>query len=132
MPGQRLSIVLCTYNGAAFLPQQPECLLLPAWQPDEIVIGDDVSTDDTGTILKAFPGETRLRGIEVKRMRDTSHLCVSEIFRPCLGTRRATSRGHAAHLPSMISCAVVNVHRRPSIVSLPHLIRMPEFQQCLL
>lgn len=74
MRGQRLSIVLCTYNGAAFLSRQLESFLSQTRQPDEIVIGDDASTDGTRDILEAFSEEASSRGIEVKLMRHASNL----------------------------------------------------------
>src|SRR5579872_584318 len=50
----RLSVALCTYNGAAYLPSQLESIAAQERLPDELVATDDCSTDDTLEILEAF------------------------------------------------------------------------------
>ncbi len=54
----RISVAMCTYNGAEFLPAQLESIITQSRPPDEIVICDDRSTDDTQAILKNFAGES--------------------------------------------------------------------------
>lgn len=49
---------MCTYNGAAFLPAQLESIVTQSRPPDEIIICDDRSTDDTQTLLKKFATES--------------------------------------------------------------------------
>jgi len=53
-PGRRISIALCTYNGARFLGEQLESYLTQTRLPDEIVVCDDGSTDGTPEILARF------------------------------------------------------------------------------
>ncbi len=50
----RVSVALCTYNGADYLPAQLESLASQTRLPDELVVFDDASTDDTWRILEAF------------------------------------------------------------------------------
>lgn len=54
MPALKLSIALCTYNGARYLPEQLESYLSQQRRPDELVVGDDGSTDRTLEILNQF------------------------------------------------------------------------------
>ena len=49
-----VSIALCTYNGARFLPQQLDSLLAQTYSNLEIVISDDRSTDNTLIILNDY------------------------------------------------------------------------------
>lgn len=63
---QRVSIVMCTFNGQAHLQPQLDSLLAQTHRPDEIVICDDASTDDTLATLRAFEPLARSRGIDVK------------------------------------------------------------------
>ena len=49
-----ISISMCTYNGARFLPEQLDCLANQSRQPDEVVICDDCSSDNTVEILNAW------------------------------------------------------------------------------
>jgi glycosyltransferase involved in cell wall biosynthesis len=51
---RRISIALCTRNGARFLEEQLESYLAQTRKPDELVACDDGSTDDTMAILEAF------------------------------------------------------------------------------
>ncbi|MFT6754528.1 MAG: glycosyltransferase involved in cell wall biosynthesis, partial [Candidatus Azotimanducaceae bacterium] len=50
----KISIALTTYNGAAYLQAQLNSYLVQERLPDELVVCDDVSTDETVTILEAF------------------------------------------------------------------------------
>lgn len=50
----RISVALCTHNGERYLPQQLESLLAQTHLPDELVICDDASEDDTLAILETF------------------------------------------------------------------------------
>lgn len=50
----KISIALCTYNGAEFLQEQLDSYLKQTRLPDELVIGDDCSTDETVNIIEEF------------------------------------------------------------------------------
>jgi len=50
----KISVAMCTYNGAQFLPAQLESIIAQSRVPDEIVICDDGSTDDTRSVLEHF------------------------------------------------------------------------------
>ncbi len=49
-----VSVVMATYNGARFLPEQLDSLARQTCLPDELVVSDDYSTDDTREIISAF------------------------------------------------------------------------------
>jgi glycosyltransferase involved in cell wall biosynthesis len=49
-----ISVAMCTYNGARFLPQQLESIAKQFRLPDELVICDDGSTDCTAEIVRTF------------------------------------------------------------------------------
>jgi len=50
----KISIALCTYNGAKFLQEQLESIAIQTRTPDEMVICDDQSKDNTLEILRNF------------------------------------------------------------------------------
>jgi len=50
----RISVAMCTYNGADFLPAQLESILAQSRKPDQIVVCDDGSTDETRALLGKF------------------------------------------------------------------------------
>lgn len=52
-----VTIVMATYNGACFLPEQLQSFLDQTHTPDAIVISDDGSTDDTLQILNRFAAD---------------------------------------------------------------------------
>ncbi|MCR4432905.1 MAG: glycosyltransferase [Caldiserica bacterium] len=50
----RTSVCIATYNEAKFLKEQIESLLHQTILPDEIVVSDDSSSDDTPRILEEY------------------------------------------------------------------------------
>jgi glycosyltransferase involved in cell wall biosynthesis len=50
----KISIALTTYNGAAYLQAQLSSYLVQERLPDELIVCDDVSTDETVKILESF------------------------------------------------------------------------------
>lgn len=54
MNNVNISVAMCTYNGALFLAQQLESMLIQTTQPDELIVCDDGSTDQTLEILNSF------------------------------------------------------------------------------
>lgn len=71
---ERISVVLCTYNGQAFLAEQLDSLLAQTRLPDEIVISDDGSQDATWDLLQAFVPRATHRGIDVLLYRQPTNL----------------------------------------------------------
>ena len=54
----KVSIALCTYNGAKYLPSQLESYLAQTYPPDEVTVCDDCSKDETVAILNDFAGRS--------------------------------------------------------------------------
>jgi glycosyltransferase involved in cell wall biosynthesis len=54
MSDVKISVAMCTYNGADFLSEQLESIIAQSRPPDEIVISDDGSIDETQALLKQF------------------------------------------------------------------------------
>jgi glycosyltransferase involved in cell wall biosynthesis len=50
----KVSIALCTYNGANFLPEQLRSFLRQTRPPDELIVCDDRSSDATVKIIEKF------------------------------------------------------------------------------
>lgn len=50
----KLSIALATFNGAQYLEEQLESFTLQTRLPDELIVVDDHSSDETPSILRAF------------------------------------------------------------------------------
>jgi glycosyltransferase involved in cell wall biosynthesis len=66
----RVSIAMCTYNGAVYLPEQLESFARQTLVPHELVVCDDCSSDSTVSIVEDFaraaPFSVRIFRNEVK------------------------------------------------------------------
>ena len=60
----RISIALCTYNGGVYLREQLDSLLAQTRRPDQVVVCDDRSSDDTLAQLEAFAVRAAALGID--------------------------------------------------------------------
>lgn len=84
-----ISIALCTFNGSLFLQEQLESIAQQLRQPDELVICDDGSIDNTISICEAFRRQvdfpvriqqnSKLLGI-AKNYEQAIKLCKSDII----------------------------------------------------
>lgn len=50
----KISVAMCTYNGERFLPQQLDSIAKQTRLPDELVVCDDGSTDQTVEMIRSF------------------------------------------------------------------------------
>ncbi len=69
MSNATISVVMATYNGSKYLSDQLDSLTSQSRLPDEILISDDCSTDDTVAILSRFKNETSLNVRIIRRER---------------------------------------------------------------
>jgi glycosyltransferase involved in cell wall biosynthesis len=51
-----ISVIVCAYNEARYLPACLHSLLAQTRPPDEILVVDNASSDDTGAVARAIPG----------------------------------------------------------------------------
>lgn len=72
-----VSVALCTFNGAPFLRDQLESLAHQSRPPDEIVINDDLSSDSTLDVVRAFERST---SIPIRWERNETQLNVTKNF----------------------------------------------------
>ena len=76
MVGRRISVALCTFDGADFLEEQLASIAAQTIPVDEIVVADDGSTDGTLALLAA--AAVRIPGLRV--LPPTTHLGVTKNF----------------------------------------------------
>jgi glycosyltransferase involved in cell wall biosynthesis len=53
----KVSVALCTYNGARFIEAQLESILWQSWPPDEVIVSDDGSQDQTLEIVRRIANQ---------------------------------------------------------------------------
>ncbi|AMC01351.1 Chondroitin polymerase [Aerococcus viridans] len=56
----RVSVAMCTFNGSKFIKEQLKSIINQTRQPDEIVICDDISTDNTIKLIESILEETNI------------------------------------------------------------------------
>ena len=83
-----VSVALCTYNGAAYLEEQLLSILGQSLRPDEIVVSDDGSTDETlavlGRVVEAWRAEDAAHVVEIMVLRNATALGVTANFEQAL------------------------------------------------
>ncbi|WP_228884140.1 glycosyltransferase family 2 protein [Stenotrophomonas rhizophila] len=83
----RVGVALCTYNGEHYLQEQLDSLLAQTVAVEEVVIGDDGSSDGTLAILERFASRAAALGIHVEVIRHPRNLGYvlnfSEVLRRC-------------------------------------------------
>ena len=63
-----ISIALTTYNGGVYLQEQLESILNQTIQPDEVIISDDNSTDNTILIIQEFKKNAPFKVVFLKNI----------------------------------------------------------------
>jgi glycosyltransferase involved in cell wall biosynthesis len=72
-----ISVVMAAYNGARFIETQLQSIMNQTRAPDEIVISDDNSTDETIRIVESIIGDSK---ISIKVIRSSVNCGYSENF----------------------------------------------------
>ena len=82
----KISIALCTYNGAQFLGEQLASIAAQSRLPDELVVCDDGSTDETLSLVERFAKQAFF---PVRILRNTANLGVAANFQQAIGLCRS-------------------------------------------
>ena len=110
-----VSIVLCTFNGARYLPAQLASYLNQDRLPDELVIGDDGSTDETESLIEEF---ARTAPFPVRFHRNAERLGVGRNFdqaiQRCTGDLIALSDQDDEWRPDKLSRLVELMQQHPT------------------
>jgi glycosyltransferase involved in cell wall biosynthesis len=88
IPQPAISVALCTYNGAEFLPEQLQSLAAQTLKPDELVVFDDGSLDQTLSILRAF--EASNPGFDVRIEQNSTRHGSSQNFQRAIAACRGS------------------------------------------
>jgi glycosyltransferase involved in cell wall biosynthesis len=77
---ERVSVALCTHNGARFVSEQLRSILAQTTPPDEIVLSDDASTDNTVAIATSLVRSFALPDLDFVVLRNPVALGVTANF----------------------------------------------------
>ena len=113
----KLSIALATYNGARFLPEQLESYLRQTRLPDELVISDDGSVDESFAICSRFKESAPF---PVTLLRNDANLGVTGNFekaiRACTGDVIATSDQDDVWHPQKLAVLAAALEADPGVM----------------
>jgi len=112
----RISVAMCTFDGARFLEPQLESFVAQSRLPDELVVCDDRSSDDTLVILEAFAGRAPFPvRIEVNPVRLGSTRNFEKAIGLCTGDLIATSDQDDVWLPEKLALCEAAFARDPTL-----------------
>jgi glycosyltransferase involved in cell wall biosynthesis len=77
-----ISVAMATYNGAAYLRQQLDSILAQTRPPEELVVCDDCSTDETVPILREYAEHSR---VPIRIFVNESNLRSTKNFEKAIG-----------------------------------------------
>jgi glycosyltransferase involved in cell wall biosynthesis len=69
-----VSVALCTYKGERYLAAQLDSILAQTRLPQELVVFDDASPDDTWALLESYAPRIRATGIRLAMHRNVANL----------------------------------------------------------
>lgn len=115
-PSLRISVAMCTFNGARFLQSQLESLAAQTRLPDELVVCDDGSSDDTVRLLEKF---AQRAPFPVRIERNAATMGSTKNFEKaiglCNGELIATSDQDDVWLPEKLALCEMAFARDPSL-----------------
>jgi glycosyltransferase involved in cell wall biosynthesis len=121
-----ISVALCTFNGERFIGEQVQSILAQTSVPDEIVVSDDASSDNTVTIIEDLVGEFNASNggqpLALRVLRNDSPLGVTRNFEQAI----AATTGELIALcdqddrwrPDRVEVAVAQFQSRPRLLLL--------------
>lgn len=116
---ERVSVALCTHNGARFVGEQLRSIVAQTTPPDEIVLSDDASTDDTVAIATSLVGSLALPGLDFIVVRNPVALGVTANFenaiRATTGEMIVLSDQDDLWHPDRLSAALREFASRPDL-----------------
>jgi len=118
----RIGVALCTYNGARYLQAQLDSVLAQSMPVDEVVIGDDGSSDATLSIVASFATRARSMGIGVTVVQHQRNLGYVLNFSDAMQRCRADiiflcDQDDVWH-PDRVEAAVRRFHADPALLLL--------------
>ena len=113
---ESLSVALCTYNGARYLEQQLASLARQSRLPDELVVCDDGSIDQTLELLEGFAASAPFPvRIHVNPVNLGSSANFDQAMRLCTGGLIAFCDQDDLWLPARLAAGAAALERDPNL-----------------
>ncbi len=121
--GWAVSVALCTHNGAAYIEEQVRSICAQTMLPDEIVISDDASTDETLALAETAVAQAAQRGRpRLRVLKNLEPLGVARNFAraivACTGDFIALSDQDDRWRPERLATMLTEFRRRPELLLL--------------
>jgi hypothetical protein len=112
---ESVSVLICTYNYARFLSQCLETVCGQTRPPDEVIVVDDGSQDETEAVLKRFPGVRCIR-----QNHEGKSMGFNRAIREARGDIICHLDADDFWMPTKLECVCRELERRPSIGGVIH------------
>ena len=112
MNGLPISVAMCTYNGARFLPEQLESIAAQTRLPDELIVCDDRSTDESVEIVRNFARQAQFPvQLEINQANLGSTRNFEKSIELCQGEIIALADQDDVWCPQKLSCIASGLER---------------------
>ncbi|MBX9751867.1 MAG: glycosyltransferase [Roseococcus sp.] len=116
--GPLVSVVMTSFNSAAYLPTAVRSILEQSWRNLELIIVDDASTDDTPALLRDLEArDPRLRVI-LKSTNDGTYVSKNMGLLQARGEFIALQDSDDWSHPDRLACSIGQLQRRPELIGL--------------
>lgn len=113
----KISVALATYNGAKYIEAQLNSFINQVLQPDEVVISDDMSEDNTVELIESF---SKIAPFEVILLKNKKNLGYSQNFNNALihttGDIVFLSDQDDVWFPNKISYMIEVINNKPNFM----------------
>lgn len=114
-PVMRISIAMATYNGAQFVLEQLESFVAQTRRPDQLVLSDDASTDETLEIVERFKSSAPFEVVLLRNRLNSGHeRNFEKAISACTGDLIFLSDQDDVWLPTKIATVAEVFDRKPS------------------
>jgi len=111
-----ISVAMCTYNGSRYLSAQLDSISTQTRLPDELVICDDASSDDTVLIIEQFAASVPFRvrlNVNAQNLGSTKNF--EKAIRLCEGSLIALADQDDVWLPQKLETIEAQFQRAPTV-----------------
>lgn len=116
--GPMVSVVMTSFNSAAYLPTAVRSILEQSWRNLELIVVDDASTDATPALLRQLEQqEPRLRVI-LKSTNDGTYVSKNIGLLQARGEFIALQDSDDWSHPDRLACSIGQLLRRPALIGL--------------
>lgn len=116
--GPKVSVVMTSFNSAAYLPTAVRSILEQSWRNLELIIVDDASTDETPAVLRALEQQDPRLRVILKSTNDGTYVSKNMGLLQATGEFIALQDSDDWSHPDRLACSIGQLLRRPELIGL--------------